>query len=128
MKYLNLAGNQLSSLPEGFGGLTDLEELNLSLNKLSAFPQAITQLTKLKSLDLGLNDGSSVPAAITNLAQLEYLNLDGNFFNKQDKKIKTLPNEICQLKNLKTLSLKDNVIEQLPDCISNQVISQIKFF
>ncbi len=119
LRYLNLAGNQLSALPEGFGAFTELEELNLNLNKLKNFPAALTGLTKLKHLDLGLNEGSSLPATIGNLAQLEYLNLDGNFFTKPDKKIKTLPIEICNLKNLKTLSVKDNVIETLPDCIGS---------
>lgn len=119
LKVLNLAGNQLAALPEGFANLTELVELNLSLNKLPGFPQPLTNLTKLKLLDLGLNDAVSIPEGIGNLTNLETLVLDGNFFNKLDKKIKVLPASICQLKNLKVLSLKDNVIEQLPECISN---------
>ena len=119
LKYLNLAGNALQTLPEGFAGLTNLTDLNLGLNKLPGLPVSVTQLTKLTKLDLSLNDVSVIPAQVSNLANLEELHLEGNFFNKPEKKIKTLPNEICQLKNLKVLTLKDNVIEQLPDCISN---------
>lgn len=117
LKKLDLAGNSLTTLPDAFSNLTALTELNLNLNKLAAFPLAITPLTQLKKLDLGLNDISVLPADIARLSQLETLNVDGNFFNRSDKKITLLPAEICQLKNLETLSLKDNVIEQLPDCI-----------
>jgi len=119
MKFLNLSGNVLQSLPDGFSGLTELTELNLGLNKLPGLPLSITQLPKLIKLDLSLNDISSIPPQVANLSNLEELHLDGNFFNKPEKKIKALPNEVCQLKNLKVLTLKDNIIEQLPECISN---------
>ncbi len=119
LKYLNLSGNVLTSLPEGFAGLTDLEYLNISLNKLSAFPMPVTSLTKLQQLDLSLNDIHAVPAQLGNLEALVELHIDGNFFNKPDKKIKALPEEICRLKNLQTLTLKDNIIEQLPDCFGS---------
>ena len=119
LKYLNLAGNVLQTLPEGFSGLTELTELNLGLNKLPGLPISVTQLSNLAKLDLSLNDVSVIPAQVSNLANLEELNLQGNFFNKPEKKIKTLPAEICQLKNLKVLNLKDNVIEQLPDAIGS---------
>ena len=118
LKYLNLAGNALQVVPD-LSAMSELEELNLSLNKLPGFPQSITQLKKLRSLDLSLNDMASIPSGISNLTAVETLHLDGNFFNHPDKKIKTLPNEICQLQNLKVLTLKDNVIEQLPDCIGS---------
>ena len=119
LKYLNLAGNALLTLPEGFSGLSELTELNLGLNKLPGLPISVTQLTKLTKLDISLNDVSVIPAQVANLVNLEELNLQGNFFNKPEKKIKALPNEICQLKNLKVLILKDNIVEQLPDCINN---------
>jgi len=119
LKYLNLAGNALVTLPEGFAGLTELTELNLGLNKLPGLPLSVTQLSKLTKLDISLNDVAVVPAQIANLVNLEELHLDGNFFNHADKKLKVLPNEICQLKSLKVLTLKDNVIEQLPEAIGS---------
>jgi len=81
-------------------------------------------LTKLKNLSLSRNKIGEVPARISDLTALDSLFLDGDFFNKPDKKIKTLPAEICRLKNLKKLTLKDNVIEHLPANIGD--LSQLK--
>ena len=119
LKFLNLSGNALVTLPDGFSGLNELTELNLGLNKLPGLPISVTQLVKLTKLDISLNDVSVVPLQVASLVNLEELNLMGNFFNKPEKKLKALPNEICQLKNLKVLILKDNIIEVLPDCIGN---------
>lgn len=117
LRVLDLAGNQLASLGGDFSQLTALEWLDLSRNQLPGFPASLTNLSKLRFINLNRNKISEVGTGLSRLTQLDSLFMDGDFFNKADKKIKTLPDDICQLKNLKKLTLKDNVIEKLPACI-----------
>lgn len=117
LRVLDLSGNQLAALGGDFSQLTALEWLDLSRNQLPGFPSSLTSLTRLRFINLNRNRISEISAGISKLTQLDSLFLDGDFFNKADKKIKTLPDDICQLRNLKKLTLKDNVIEKLPACI-----------
>lgn len=117
LRKLDLSGNQLASLGGDFSQLTALEWLDLSRNQLPGFPASLTSLTRLRFINLNRNSISEIGTGLSRLTQLDSLFLDGDFFNKADKKIKTLPDDICQMKNLKKLTVKDNVIEKLPACI-----------
>ena len=52
LKELNLDYNQLTSLPEGVGGLVSLERLFLNENRLTSLTEGITALTGLRQLRL----------------------------------------------------------------------------
>ncbi|MBS1623037.1 MAG: leucine-rich repeat domain-containing protein [Bacteroidetes bacterium] len=117
LRILDLSGNQLASLGTYFNQLTELQWLDLSRNQLPGFPASLTSLTKLRFINLNRNRIAEIASGVSRLTQLDSLFLDGDFFNKADKKIKTLPDDLCQMKNLKKLTLKDNVIEKLPACI-----------
>ena len=49
---LNLSSNNLTSLPESIGNLTNLKGLDLMYNELTDLPESIGNLTKLEGLDL----------------------------------------------------------------------------
>jgi leucine-rich repeat protein SHOC2 len=102
-----------------FAQLTSLQWLDLSRNQLTAFPAQLGSLTGLKFINLNRNRISVVSDGLGKLNVLDSLFLDGDFFNKADKKIQSLPADICSLKNLKKLTLKDNIIERLPDCMGD---------
>jgi len=73
---LDLSGNQLTSLPESIGQLTDLTYLDLSGNQLTSLPESIGRLTNLTHLDLSGNQLTSLPLAqIEKLINLHRLNL-----------------------------------------------------
>ncbi|MBS1685637.1 MAG: leucine-rich repeat domain-containing protein [Bacteroidetes bacterium] len=117
LRILDLSGNQLASLGTDFNQLTELQWLDLSRNQLPGFPASLTSLTKLRFINLNRNRIAEIASGVSRLTQLDSLFLDGDFFNKADKKIKSLPDDLCQMKNLKKLTLKDNVIEKVPACI-----------
>lgn len=71
-KVLHLSDNQLSTLPNDFKKLPNLESLNLSDNQLKKLPKSILQLKKLESL-FALNNLLEVDLLIEQLQQLPLL-------------------------------------------------------
>jgi tetratricopeptide (TPR) repeat protein len=55
LQTLDLAANQLSTLPESIGQLNNLQTLNLNYNHLGTLPESIGQLHNLQILDLSSN-------------------------------------------------------------------------
>lgn len=120
LKRLNLSGNYLHK--DSITALTQingLEELILSGNGLSDLPASFAGLTHLKHLEIGNNwlegapVGSSVdkfPAVILRLKNLETLMLTSQFLEE-------IPTEVAQLKNLKVLDLYGNLSTSLPESI-----------
>lgn len=119
LERLDLSGNKLASLPQDFSQLSSLRYLDLNFNTLEDFPSPIVKLTKLTYLNLNGNNIINLPTNLGDLNQLEELRLDNNFFNRFNKKIKTIPTSIGNIKPLRVLTLRDNVVEELPASIGN---------
>jgi Leucine-rich repeat (LRR) protein len=110
---LNLNDNQLTTLPDSIGNLTNLEKLILDNNQLTTLPNSIGNLTNLETLFLDNNQlTTTLPDSIENLTNLEDLYLDNN-------QLTILPDSIGNLTNLETLDLKHNQLTILPDSIGN---------
>lgn len=80
-------------IPDGVGGLVNLEELTLSRNQLSGeIPLSLTKLKKLKVLDLSHNClVGNVPEPMGNLSELLKLDLSCNgFTGKIPEGLKTM--------------------------------------
>ncbi len=107
---LHLQYNQLTTLPDTIGELTQLTTLHLNGNHLTTLPDTIGELTQLTSLHLRYNHLTTLPDTIGELTQLTYLNLRYN-------QLTTLPDTIRQLTQLTTLDLQDNQLTTLPDTI-----------
>lgn len=76
---------------------------------LKSLPADLIQgMEKVKKLDLGTNclTNSGIPCSIGDLQNLVELKLASN-------KIRSFPNCLCQLKNLKRLDLSDNILKSL---------------
>ncbi len=138
---LNLKLSRLDSVPSGIGQLTNLKELILDDNRFNNFPHAVTELSNLEILSITSSNISSIPAEIANLKKLKRLDLS-SFWSYKDKnqisdisnltsltslesldldwnKIERLPDNFCELKKLKKLSLLSNPIKEFSENFNN---------
>lgn len=104
---LDLKGNRLSSLPEEFGTLVNLEVLDLSSNQLAALPDSFRKLAKLRKLNLYSNELPAIPGVLENLKALENLNIRAN-------RLESLPEWMGQLPHLRILDVSNNNIDSIP--------------
>lgn len=61
LKFICLAGNMITEVPEQIALLRNLESLNLSQNLVEVLPKSIGKLRNLCSLKLGENRLTSLP-------------------------------------------------------------------
>lgn len=139
LEVLNLKLSHLDTLPPGIGQLKKLRILILDDNKFNDFPFAVTELSNLEELSITSSNISTVPSEIMKLNKLRRLDLS-SFWSYKHKnqisdisnltsltvlesldldwnKIERLPNNLCDLKNLKKLSLLSNPIKDIPENI-----------
>src|SRR3972149_6770781 len=70
---LNESGNQLTSLPDSIGQLTNLRLVYVDNNQLTSLPDSIGQLTNLQKLFVDNNQLTSLPDSIGQLTNLQVL-------------------------------------------------------
>ena len=107
IKWLDLSGMSLSTIPDTIGILTCLQILDLSYNSISEVPSSICKLKRLEVLDLSGNKLYTIPEGIASLACLKALYLSGN-------NISEVPASISTLTSLKTLDLSFNTLLSIP--------------
>ncbi|MEG4329311.1 COR domain-containing protein, partial [Microcoleus sp. herbarium5] len=100
--------NQITSIPDALGKLSNLTALLLDNNQITSIPDALGKLSNLTELYLGDNQITSISEAIAQLSNLTWLNLSNN-------QITQIPDAIAQLSNLTRLSLSNNQIEKIPE-------------
>ncbi|MFB7502374.1 COR domain-containing protein [Streptomyces broussonetiae] len=109
---LILDSNSLEELPEWIGDLTGLEQLSADHNALVTVPESVGGLTRLVGLGLDFNEVVAIPDSLGNLTRLRQLQLYGN-------RLATLPDTLQHLTRLTFLALGENSIESLPAWITN---------
>ncbi|GAB4841553.1 hypothetical protein Ancab_022267 [Ancistrocladus abbreviatus] len=147
LQALSLEGCRgLQELPSAIGNLKQLQDLDASWTKIKELPESICTLCNLQTLLLGGCRGlQELPSAIRNLKKLQRLDelpsAIGNLKQHQrldvssteirnlkqlqhldvsSTEIKELPESICTLCNLKTLSLEGcRGLQELPSAIGN---------
>lgn len=110
-------GNWLSTLPEGFGKLSNLERLWVDENKLKILPNSFGHLCHLTFVDMCQNLLSILPDSICKLSSLVTLLLSQN-------QLKVLPCDFGNLSKLVEVRLDHNELQSLPD--SFQKLTQLK--
>jgi GTPase SAR1 family protein/Leucine-rich repeat (LRR) protein len=110
LKHLNLSHNRLTDFPEEMmlEGLLELQELSMYGNKVSDIivPQNPKLLAKLEILNLGYNDLSYLPEDLDNLKALRTLKVMHNLLEK-------IPMRVCDME-LKNIDVSSNPVIQPP--------------
>lgn len=127
---LNLTDNEFKEFPEAITNAIKVSDLSLAGNYLQQIPSSLLKLkSSLKKIDLGRNNFTEIPTVLYEMNNLEEIQF-GNFPHhgkfKPLNKIKTIPDELLKLKQLKTLSLYRNPIENIPDEILEKGVDAIR--
>lgn len=115
---LELQDNQLTTLPNGIGSLSQLSKLNISRNKISKLPDAFFQLKELRLLLGQHNDLEELSDDIGNLSLLEQMDLSHN-------KLRSLPATVGFLSRVTRLNLSHNNLADVPPDIGSMNALQI---
>ncbi len=107
LSYLYLNNNQLIKLPAEIGKLKNLTIFDLTRNKLATLPDEITKISSLSNLKVAHNSLTKIPNSIGKIVGLTLLELDNN-------QLKSLPSSLGTLQYLEELSLEHNNITMLP--------------
>ena len=110
--YLDCSRNQLTSLPESIGNLTQLKTFYCSSNKLTTLPESIGNLTQLQRICCKSNQLTALPESIGNLTQLQY-------FSCAQNQLTILPEWIGNLTQLNAFYCGYNRLTALPESIGN---------
>ncbi|WP_440121419.1 leucine-rich repeat domain-containing protein [Tenacibaculum sp. Ill] len=121
LKIISISGKAGNSptldIPDDLSSLTNLTNLSLKYVDLSSegdFPTSFFQLTNLERLSLDtVSIKGSFPVGLSSLTKLRYLDISGNITGN-------IPDEIGELTNLKTLSIRNTPLTGLlPTSIGN---------
>ncbi|KAJ9100012.1 hypothetical protein QFC19_005830 [Naganishia cerealis] len=78
LRYLNLKGNKLKSLPPCLLEMPSLEILDVSRNELVALPEEPGRLVQLRVLSISQNRLTKLPGYFVHFAALQVLKVDNN--------------------------------------------------
>jgi leucine-rich repeat protein SHOC2 len=136
VKSLGLHLNSMRIFPKFINSFPNLTSLNLRIDHTEEFPVDLKQLTKLEQLKLYFKDLDYIPVIFPNLIKLKTLELIlpnvetipefslkqidlQSIIIKGCKKLKTLPNSLCNLPSLKKLHIQMIKSFSLPEGIGN---------
>ncbi|OCT68334.1 leucine rich repeat protein 1 L homeolog isoform X1 [Xenopus laevis] len=124
LQKLDLSNNHIKKLPKTIGDLVCLQELILNHNFLESFEVVLCSTTlrdTLKSLDLSANKLKALPVQICNFKELVSLKLDEN-------ELLQLPFPIGQLSKLRFLSATKNKLQCLPNTFKKLTLENLDLF
>jgi len=131
---LTLSENLTEFPKEIFSLANSLEVLDLANNQLTTLPHELPSLTKLKILFLTNNNFKSIPAVVAACPQLEMISFKSNKLTHVDENvlpiqtrwliltdnnITTLPNSMGELSRLQKFAIAGNQLQQLPSSMKN---------
>ncbi|XP_073466502.1 leucine-rich repeat protein 1 [Aquarana catesbeiana] len=124
LQKLDLSNNHIKKLPKTIGDLVCLQELTLHNNFLETFEVELCHSTlrnSLKALDLSENKLKALPVQFCNLRELVSLKVDGN-------ELIQLPFGIGKLSKLRFLSATKNKLPHLPNSFRMLSLEKLDLF
>ena len=116
-----LADVGLDSIPLEINRLSNLEVLSLSDNRIVHLPREFCSgMPQLRWLALARNRLASLDASVAKLVSLRAILLDGNNFPE-------FPQVLLSVKNLTSVSLRQNRIDCVPAALSDLLVSSAHF-
>ncbi|KAK3083332.1 hypothetical protein FSP39_019767 [Pinctada imbricata] len=112
LQLLDLANNIVEEIPEAISQMTGLEDLDISHNRFLEFPKSVLALEKLERLTFDQSEGHPVPSLPD---EIEFSNL--SYLIVSNNTLRTLPNTINGMKNIKSIVASFNEISILPKSI-----------
>lgn len=109
---IDLSGVQMTSVPEEFKFLTNLQFLYLNDNFIKSVPWEIGNFEDLQRLHLSNNELKCIPREVKNLSNLQFCYLDRN-------QLEALPSELGECRNLIELDLSNNQLKAVPRELGN---------
>uniref|UniRef100_UPI00358E2E38 leucine-rich repeat-containing protein 18-like n=1 Tax=Myxine glutinosa TaxID=7769 RepID=UPI00358E2E38 len=107
--HLNLSHMGLITFPKCILQMKDIEELDLSRNGLEMLPETVGVFMQLQQLNVHSNQLQRLPNSLGKLRKLIGINASNNKLT-----VNGLPEEIRDLKSLRSLNLGMNALEIVP--------------
>ena len=112
IKYLNLDGWGLESVPQEVFEFRNLKSLSLKFNQITEIPNEVSYLASMKVLNVGFNRLTSLPESIGEIKFLKSLSVVNN-------NISSLPKSIQNLRNLKYIGVGGTKITRAPEFLKD---------
>ena len=109
---INEKNKKIKTIPTSIGKLSNLIQFQISDNEVSSIPDTFYNLKNMDYLILNNNKISNLSSRIKNFQNLK-------IFDISDNPLTSLPKEICELQKLESLSLENTQIKELPKCMGN---------
>ncbi|MDA3050048.1 hypothetical protein OFO03_03740 [Campylobacter sp. JMF_02 ED1] len=113
LSILNLRKTQIKEITEIISKIPNLKALNLSYSKIENLGKHILNMKNLEALDISGTDISEISPEFGNLTGLKQFNCD------MCRKLKSIPDEMANLKNLQLLNLSLIAQKEFPKWITN---------
>ena len=104
---------KINYIPKHIGKLKQLTHIELPKNNISKIPHSLYLLKNLQRLNLIANKITEIDSSIDKLQEITIILLSDNI------RLNFIPENICNLQNLKSLPLDGTSISYLPQCIKN---------
>ena len=120
LKKLRISGGKITKLPDEIGKHLPLEALDLECPELKKLPDSFSNLTLMRYFRFARSKLTSVPDFICGWVNLISLDIQMEWtFQGPVARLKNIPNNIGNLKNLINLNLSSTYITQIPDSLGD---------